>query len=190
MMRALALWLLLCAAPASALAQTATLLADAVRIANDERLIAEGNVQIAYDGALLTATRITYDRAADRLYIDGPITLDDGEGTANIAATRLDGATGTFQIDAAFDNADRQLTLRLLVEEDADGIAARLMNIPEKPSVRLLIEGDAPVDEFAATLALDTDGQERLTGEFQVSSSVNTTSDTPLLRCAYCQSKK
>lgn len=111
-MRALALWLLLCLAPAGALAQTATLLADSVRIANDNRLIAEGNVQIAYQGALLTASRIVYDRTADRLLIDGPITLDDGQNSVLLAdSAALDPDLSNGILRSARLVLDRQLQL-------------------------------------------------------------------------------
>ncbi len=73
-------------APEAARAQdTATLLADTVRIEADRVLIAEGNVEVLYRGTRLRATRILYDGAADRLTIDGPITLTQGPDVALFA---------------------------------------------------------------------------------------------------------
>jgi LPS-assembly protein len=80
---ALALALL---APLGARAQdTATLLADRVRIETESVLIAEGNVEVLWRGTRLRASRIVYDRAADRLQIDGPITLTQGTNVALFA---------------------------------------------------------------------------------------------------------
>ena len=80
-MRALWLALWLCLAPVLAAAQgTATLVADTVEVVGEARLVATGNVQAFYDGATLSAARITYDRASDRLIIEGPIFLRDANG--------------------------------------------------------------------------------------------------------------
>ncbi|GGL74322.1 LPS-assembly protein LptD [Wenxinia marina] len=71
----LALW------PALASAQgTASLVADSVTVDAAGRLIAEGNVEAFYDGSRLSAARIVYDQAADRLSIDGPIFLQGPDG--------------------------------------------------------------------------------------------------------------
>ncbi len=81
---ALAILCLTLALPARA-QDAATLLADRVEIRADTFLVAEGNVEVLWRGARLTARRITYDRAGDRLAIDGPITLTEGESVALFA---------------------------------------------------------------------------------------------------------
>ncbi|HSF64933.1 MAG TPA: LPS-assembly protein LptD, partial [Paracoccaceae bacterium] len=68
------------AAPARAQEQ-ATLIADRVAIVGDATLVAEGGVEVFFQGRRLRASRISYDAKADRLLIEGPITLDDGRGT-------------------------------------------------------------------------------------------------------------
>lgn len=74
-------------APIAATAQErATLVANQVYITGgDTRLVAEGAVEIFYKGARLQAGRITYDRATDRLTIEGPITLTDTGGAVIVA---------------------------------------------------------------------------------------------------------
>jgi LPS-assembly protein len=85
MIRALAFFFaLLLAMPAFA-QDAATLVADRVFINGDQTLTAEGSVEVLYQGARVTATRITYDKTTDRLTIDGPITLNDGAGTVMLA---------------------------------------------------------------------------------------------------------
>lgn len=89
MLRAVFLWffLILGLAPQSAsAAEQASLVADALRIAGDQQLIAEGHVEIFFQGSRLQATRVVYDRAADTLRIDGPITLTDGKDTIILAS--------------------------------------------------------------------------------------------------------
>lgn len=64
----------------------AALVANSVRINATGQLIAEGGVEVFYQGRTLRAARITYDRAADRLLIEGPIVLVDGETTILVAS--------------------------------------------------------------------------------------------------------
>ena len=47
--------------------------------------MAEGHVEVFYKGARLTAARVSYDKAGDRLVIDGPIRLTDAAGTVLVA---------------------------------------------------------------------------------------------------------
>lgn len=71
-----------CLAAGPAAAQVpATLVADSVVLTADGRLVAEGNVEVFYDGTRLSASRVSYDRAADRLIIDGPILVAAADGT-------------------------------------------------------------------------------------------------------------
>lgn len=64
---------------------TASLIADRVSIQADAVLVAEGNVEVIYNGTRLRAARITYERPSNRLVIDGPIYLVDGDALLLIA---------------------------------------------------------------------------------------------------------
>lgn len=61
------------------------LVADTVYINADQTLVAEGAVEVIYKGQHLTAKKLTYDQATDRLTLEGPITIDDGAGTLMLA---------------------------------------------------------------------------------------------------------
>ncbi|TKA96357.1 LPS-assembly protein LptD [Cereibacter changlensis] len=80
----LALWLAVLASPVAA-QDAASLIADSVSINGDSVLVAEGNVEVLYQGRRLTAGRIVYDKAGDSLTIDGPIVLREGEGSFILA---------------------------------------------------------------------------------------------------------
>jgi len=87
-MRALlmTLFALLLLLPTLAPAQgVATLVADSLEVAppgpNGARLTAAGNVEVFYDGTRLTAAAVSYDAAADRLTITGPILIRAADGT-------------------------------------------------------------------------------------------------------------
>lgn len=90
-MRRLLLVLLFLLAPVAARAQEdgAALVADTLIVTADERLIASGNVQAYFEGTVVSAARVTYDRRADRLLVEGPILIRDRDGTV-IAAERAE----------------------------------------------------------------------------------------------------
>ena len=106
--------------------------------------------------------------------LTGDAQLGDGEGAANIVATRLGDKTGLFEINGSYVNATRVLDLLLKLEEGPDGIAARLLDLPGRPAVALEIAGAAPLDDYAATLAIATDGQDRLSGTFALAAVEDT----------------
>jgi LPS-assembly protein len=87
----LALWLACTLAGASAGtaqsgdAPVATLVADALRIEADRILVAEGSVEVFYDGVRLSASRIVYDRSGDSIAIEGPIRIVDASGAVLLA---------------------------------------------------------------------------------------------------------
>ncbi|MDR7125313.1 LPS assembly protein LptD [Pseudotabrizicola sp. 4114] len=66
--------------------EMAALVADTVRIDAGGKLIADGGVEVFYQGSTLRAASIIYDRAADRLTITGPIVLVDGDSTILVAS--------------------------------------------------------------------------------------------------------
>ncbi len=72
-------------------AEMTTLVADLVRIEGENVLVAEGNVEVYSRGARLRASRLMYDRVQDRLWIEGPIELQNPDGTVLLAdAAELD----------------------------------------------------------------------------------------------------
>ena len=103
--------------------------------------------------------------------LSGTAQLADGEGSANVVARRLGSKTGTFEFDGSYFNETRVLDVLLNLEEGSDGIAARLLDLPRRPAVRLQIAGNAPLDAFEATVAVATDGEDRLTGRFGLESN-------------------
>lgn len=97
--------------------------------------------------------------------IEGNLKLSDGEGEAKLAINRVDGPRGQFALDAAFSNETRNLRLNLDLDEDRNGIFVNLVNLDGRPSVKAEIKGEGPLGEYAADLALATDGRPRVTGK-------------------------
>jgi translocation and assembly module TamB len=99
----------------------------------------------------------------------GALSLIGGAGNAQILLERSDNKQGRFDIDASYTQDTRQLALLLLAEEGENGIAARLLDLPDRPAVRLEVSGDAPLDDFVGNIALATDNVDRITGTVQLS---------------------
>lgn len=100
------------------------------------------------------------------LSLTGNAALSGGEGNAMVTAKRLGDKAGIFSIDGSYSNESRILALDLSVAEDADGIAASILNLPDRPSAELSVSGTAPIDNYTAELTLATNGQNRITGDF------------------------
>ncbi|WP_400084007.1 translocation/assembly module TamB domain-containing protein [Yoonia sp. R78084] len=103
--------------------------------------------------------------------LKGSAQLADGEGAVILNAERLGDKSGIFEINGSFVNETRLLDLFLNLDEGPDGIVARLIDLPGRPAVKLEVAGAAPLDDYAATLAIATDGQDRLTGNFALTSA-------------------
>lgn len=73
--------------PSLGLAQTksAILIADRVELIDNNSLVADGNVEALYSTARLQARKITYLRRENRLVLDGPIRLSDGDTVTLLA---------------------------------------------------------------------------------------------------------
>ncbi|KCV83807.1 organic solvent tolerance protein [Actibacterium atlanticum] len=88
MMRILALWMGLITMAGAASAQgVASLIADRVAIEADGTLVAEGKVEILFDGYRMLAERVVYDRTADQLNITGPMRIVTQSGSVITAET-------------------------------------------------------------------------------------------------------
>ena len=74
-MRRLLLALIFVMMPCFAWAQLATLIADKISFGNGDLVIAEGNVEILYDGRRILASKIIYNQAEDDIVIEGPLTV-------------------------------------------------------------------------------------------------------------------
>lgn len=98
------------------------------------------------------------------LALDGSAGLAGGTGRAELTVARIDGAEGRMALRIGFDNETRRLETDLSLSEATGGVAARLLSLPGMPSVDMMVDGAGPLDDFAARVALATDGVERFGG--------------------------
>ncbi len=99
---------------------------------------------------------------AAQVQLTGSAALSAGTGAVALDATEARG--GALILSGQFDNATRRLVLDLSLREPAGGMVSTLIGLPGAPALDLTLQGDAPVEDFAARLRLATGGTERLTG--------------------------
>ena len=100
------------------------------------------------------------------LTLQGSAQLADGEGEAQLVAERLGERAGRFELSGSYSNDDRLLDLTLALNEAENGLVARILDLPGRPSVALDVEGTGPIDNFDADITLDTNNQRRIAGSF------------------------
>jgi translocation and assembly module TamB len=102
------------------------------------------------------------------MWLNGQMALEGGEGRATFRSERSDGQMGRFVFDGSFDNTTRFLAIDLDVAEGAGGIAASALNIAGRPPLGLVIRGAGPLDAFRADIRMESDGEDRISGEVLV----------------------
>ncbi|WP_431297728.1 translocation/assembly module TamB domain-containing protein [Tabrizicola sp. BL-A-41-H6] len=117
----------------------------------------------------VAADRIVLDPALFGQAVEGSLeaslSLVGGEGNASLALIRNDsGPEGTITLDAAYSNADKNLSVNLLAAEGQNGLVTTLLNLPGAPAAELSVKGSGPFDDFAADVRLSTSGIDRLSG--------------------------
>lgn len=98
------------------------------------------------------------------LRLNAKISLINGEAVTDLVAQRIDAKRGVFDIKASFSSDDEIVNLDVNLSEGEGGIAARLLNIPDQPSVNMSIQGNGPLSNLGTNLKISTDGVERLSG--------------------------
>lgn len=138
-------------APLPAAAQDlATLLADRVEVMGSGTIVAEGNVEVFYRGIRLTAPRVRYERAGERLFIEGPITLADGDTVTVLAeAAELDADLRNGILLGAQMVLDQELQLAAPRIDRVDGRYVQLTNAVAT-SCRVCASNPTPLWEIRA----------------------------------------
>ncbi len=107
--------------------EKATLIADSIFLTGNDLLTAEGAVEAYYKGTRVTATKIVYDGATDRLAITGPIALTDESGTVILAdSAELSGDLQDGILKSARMVMDQQLQMAALEISRIGGRYTRL----------------------------------------------------------------
>ena len=105
--------------------------------------------------------------------LDGTMALDQGEGTAELAVTRLD-KPSELTLDAGFDNTSRELNIDLALSEAKNGLLSRTIGLPGQPAIDVTLVGNGPLDDYSADLKLASDGMERFSGTIATKTETDT----------------
>ena len=100
---------------------------------------------------------------AARLGVDGSIQLAGGTLDADLAIQRLD-APGSLNLKADFSNSTRNLSVNLTYNEPAGGVLADALDIDGEPELTFTVDGDGPLNDFTANIALAADGAQLVSG--------------------------
>ncbi|MCU0853389.1 MAG: LPS assembly protein LptD [Rhodobacteraceae bacterium] len=158
---ALAAVALLSAAPAPA-QDLATLVADRVEVQGEGAITATGNVEVFYEGIRLTAASVRYERAGERLFIDGPITLTDGESVTILASgAELDADLRNGVLLGAQMVLDQELQLASPRIDRVDGRYVQLTNTIAT-SCRVCASNPTPLWEVRASRVIHDTEERRI----------------------------
>ena len=150
--------------PAFANAQAAaTLVADSVFVpAGGQQLIAEGNVEVFFQGTRMSAQRITFDQAADRLTIEGPVFIVMTDGTILTAdAASLDPQLENGILRGARLVLNEQLQLAATQIDRVEGRYTQLYQVAAT-SCHVCENGDTPLWEIRARRVIHDQDERQL----------------------------
>ncbi|MFK7835287.1 MAG: translocation/assembly module TamB domain-containing protein [Sulfitobacter sp.] len=107
---------------------------------------------------------------AAHLSVSASAIFNDTLADIDLLASRTDGKRGSFAIKGNYARSDNLLDLLVDLSEGDEGIAARVLSIPGQPDIDLQVQGSGPLDAFVADVKVASEGQERLTGQVELSS--------------------
>lgn len=108
------------------------------------------------------------------LSLTGAFRLEEGEGEGTLDIIRQD-RDDVLRFTGSFSNATRVLSLDLDLREAAGGLISQVAGIPGAPALRLQVQGDAPLSDFIAQIALSSDGRPRLSGTVELAAEPDET---------------
>lgn len=141
----------------------ASLVADTLFMQDNSVLVAQGGVEVFFQGRRLTASRIVYDQAANRLSIEGPIRLSETGGDtvilgsqAELSADLRDGL-----IESARIVLDNQLQIAAVEAARIGGRYLRLDNAVAS-SCRVCAASETPLWEIRARRVVKDEVRQQL----------------------------
>ncbi|MEN8918454.1 MAG: LPS assembly protein LptD [Octadecabacter sp.] len=141
----------------------ATLVADSVFVpAGSQQLIAQGNVEVFFDGTRLSAQRITFDQATDRLTIEGPLFVTGSDGmifTADSAS--LDPQLRNGILRGARLVLDEQLQFAASQIDRVEGRYTQLYRVAAT-SCHICANGETPLWEIRARRVIHDQDERQL----------------------------
>lgn len=127
---------------------------------------------VAVDIKSITIAQVTLGEAvmgeAAQLSLNARAILNDDGLDVAFKAKRTDAKRGVFDLTAKLARGADTLDVALELSEQEQGIVAKLLNIPDHPSVDLTVKTVGTLGDMTTDLKIDTNGQERLAGQVQL----------------------
>lgn len=104
-----------------------------------------------------------------RLAIDGAARLErSGALDARLAIERIDDRAGNLDAELALAAGGEHLTARIKGSESADGLLAELLDLPGRPPIQILLDGDGPPEGWVAHLTAEAEETAQLMAELRL----------------------
>lgn len=101
------------------------------------------------------------------LTFEGALLLAGGEARTDIDIRVLE-SSDTLSLGAGFSNETRILAIDLALSEAAGGMLTSLAGIPGAPQIEFTVQGEAPLSEYEALIALSSNGERRFGGTVNI----------------------
>ncbi|MEY8099223.1 translocation/assembly module TamB domain-containing protein [Falsihalocynthiibacter sp. S25ZX9] len=102
------------------------------------------------------------------LSLDASASLEGGSGQATFSAQRTDDADGEFTFSGGYARDTQALDVEFDFSEDAGGIVAQLLKIPDTPALEASITGHGPLADFTAEFFLASAGEKNIEGSVEL----------------------
>lgn len=130
------------------------------------------DLPVAIELGEISVARILLDETlfgfAASLNLQGGLKLAEGSLTTQLEVNRLDKPGDRLSLEAGYAKDSRQITLDLALQEASGGLISTALALPAAPSLQLDIKGSGPVEDFAAQIALSSNGSNRLAGQIEL----------------------
>jgi len=139
-----------------------TLVADSLSVDEGNRLVAEGDVEVLYGEARMTASRIVYDSEGEKLFVEGPIALTTGPDTVVLADG---GELSTDLTEGLLQSARLVLNQRLqIAAEDMQRVGGRYTRLGSTVAsvCKVCSESDTPIWQVRAHRVIHDSEQKKI----------------------------
>ncbi len=128
-----------------------------------------GDIELELTAALDDLGRILPDIPGP-VQVNGKVNQKGDNLNADLDVDAPGGAMAQLAADIE-DMGEGNIALNLSVSEPANGPISALLKLPGQPALDLTVEGTGPLDRFDASIALATDGADRLKGDVSLTQS-------------------
>jgi translocation and assembly module TamB len=108
---------------------------------------------------------------ATRLQLAGNIDIANGNLDVSLTAQNLD-SEGLFELKTILHAGGKAVFIHLKAEEAANGLIVNILDIPDKPSVAAIIDGQGTYTALITDVHVKTSGSDRLKGQVIIAPNV------------------